>query len=109
MGIDAKLLAVPPPPVKKTLAEEASASSKRRRVEPSDESPSSPEPEDATVERYDMVMALGSAKDTIDLSVANAKNLAEVTRRFADTMDDAVTTLSEAAAMISNSLEAQRQ
>ena len=78
--------------VKKTLAEKASGSSKKRKVEPPDEPPA-PEPDEATVQigRNDMTAFM------------------RATHVFSVTMDDAVAKLGEAAATISNSLEAQLQ
>ena len=84
-AVTPKQPAMPPPSVKNEPAENASSSSKRRKVEPPDEPPA-PEPDEATVEigRNDMAA------------------LMHATRLFAVTMDDAVATLGEAAATMSN-------
>ena len=91
-----KQLALPPPLAKRTLAEKASEWTKRMKTEKLDEppdEPQAPEPDEATVKlgRNDMAA------------------LMHATRVFAVTMDDAVTKLGEAAATMSNLLEAQLQ
>ena len=90
-----KQLALTPPPAKSTLAEKASERANRRIKtekpdEPPDEPPA-PEPDEATVEigRNDMAA------------------LMRATRLFAERMDDAVTTIGEAATTMSNLLEGQ--
>ena len=92
-----KQLALPPPPAKRTLAEKASERANRRMKtekpdEPPDEPPA-PEPDEATVQigRNDMTAFM------------------RATHVFSVTMDDAVAKLGEAAATMSNLLEAQLQ
>ena len=92
-----KQLALPRPPAKRTLAEKASERANRRIKtekldEPPDEPPA-PEPDEATVQigRNDMTAFM------------------RATHVFSVTMDDAVAKLGEAAATMSNLLEAQLQ
>ena len=92
-----KQLALPPPPAKWTLAEKASERTKRRmKTEKPDEQPDeppAPEPDEATV----------------DIGRNDIAALLRATRLFAERMDDAVTTIGQAAATMSNLLEAQPQ
>ena len=82
--------AMPPPSVENEPAENASSSSKTRKVKPPDEPPA-PEPDEDTIEIGPDVMAA----------------LMHAMRLFAVTMDDAVATLGEAAATMSNFLKGQ--
>ena len=90
-----KQLALPPPPAKRILAEKAYERANRRMKtehpdEPADEPPA-PEPDEATVEI-----------DRNDIA-----ELLHATRSFAEKMDDAVATFVEAAATMSNIVEAR--
>ena len=83
------------PPVKRTLTEKASERANRRMKtenpdEPADEPPA-PEPDEATVE----------------IGRNDIAELLHATRSFAEKMDDAVATFVEAAAAMSNIVEAR--